>query len=390
MTSTQSLDFVLCRVRQFISTLWWAPDEYLDVLTLVLAVTHVKNAFTSVPYVLITSERPKVGKTTASTHIPLLLADSPWEINTLTTDPSIRAKFGDRIPPSTVMVPDAGKIFGDSGMNGRMSTKYQLLVGGYVRNGKIDVSVNRVSTQLPAYFVAFIDGLNNAVPADLATRCIKMHVSPKPSGIRKRDALSPGVAKEAEPLKTALHRQAASRARSMQEFLRGKVLSVHEKLVDRDLQIWGPLFAVADAAGGEWPARCLSAFLELALDASDKPQVLLDQQCLLDVAGIVMASGAPLLFTGELTQALRELPSGQYLDIDDDDLARYLLPQALGPAREMTGPSLDGTRVLKGMARRAAPVLRQAAALRRELYPPAADTGPSELERELALEEVER
>jgi hypothetical protein len=390
MTSAQSLDFVLCRVRQFVDTLWWAPEEYLDAMTLVLAVTHAKDAFTSVPYVLITSDKPKTGKTTASTHVPLLLADMPWEVNSLTTEPAVRAKFMDRVPPSAIVMPDIGKIFGESGLNGRTSKVYQLLIGGYVRNGKIEVSVNRVSTQVPAYFVAFLDGLNNAVPADLATRCIKMRVTAKPSGIRKRDALSPGVAKEAEPLRTALHRTVVSRRKDMQKFLLGKVLGIHEKLVDRDLQTWGPLFAVADAAGGEWPARCLSAFLELALDASDKPQVLLDQQCLLDVAGIAVRSGASVLFTGELTEALRELPSGQYLDIDDNDLASYLLPQALGPAQEMTGPSLDGTRVLKGMARKVAPVLRAAAALRRELYPPAPAAGPSALERELALEEVAR
>jgi hypothetical protein len=385
--SQQEPDAVLNAVRNFVSTLWWAPEEYLDAYTLLLAVTHVKDGFTSVPYGLFTSDKPQTGKTTVSTDIPMLLADAPWEVNTLTTEPALRAKFMDRVPPATVCAPDVSKLFGESGLNGRTSKVYQLLVAGYRRSGKVEVSVNRVSTLLPAYFVAFMDGLNNAVPGDLATRSVQFRLRPKPPGLRMRDALSVPVAKEAGPLKKALHRWAVSNRRVMQQFMLSGVTRVHPLLTDRRLQLWGPLFAVAHAAGGGWPQRCMSAFLEMALDESDRPVVLIGQQALLDTAKIAMETGAAVLFTADLVERLRGLPDDLYREVDDDYLAGDLLPRALGPSRTMRARALDG-RLVTGKARLVAPLLTRAAALEEELNPALKDSGPGETELELTLTEA--
>lgn len=384
----QSSDFVLNAVRGFTSTLFWGPDEYLDAHTLILAVTHVKDTFTTVPYALVTSDKPKVGKTTLSTDIPALLADMPWEVNSLTTEPAMRAKFMDRVPPSALCLPDAGKIFGESGLNGRTSKVYQLLVAGYRRTGKVEVSVNRVSTLLPAYFVAFLDGLNNAVPGDLATRAVQFKLTLKPPEIRLRDALSVPVAREAEPLQKALHRWAGSNRRVMREFLLDGVTRVHPLLTDRLLQLWGPLFAVAHAAGGTWPQRCLDAFLEMALDEGDKPVLLADQKALLDTAQIAMKNGVSVVFTADLVRALRELRDGEfYTEVDNRYLVEDLLPRALGPSVNLRGQSLDG-RLVTGKGRKVAPILRAAADLQEMLYPAAEDNGPDAVQQELTLHEV--
>jgi hypothetical protein len=386
--SIRSSDYVLNATDRFIGTLWWGPDEYRWAMSLMLALTHVKDAFTSVPFALVTSDKPKVGKTTLSTDIPMLLADAPWEVNTLTTEPALRAKFMDRVPPKTICGPDISKLFGESGLNGRTSKVYQLLVAGYRRTGKVEVSVNRVSTQLPAYFVAFLDGLNNAVPGDLATRAIHFKLTAKPANISMRDALSIPVAREAEPLKKALHRWATSRQRDMQRFMLSGVLRVHPLLTDRLRQLWGPLFAIADAAGGEWPARCMAAFLEMALDENDKPVVLAEDRALLDTAKIIMKSGAVRVFTAELVPALRGLPGDDfYTEVDDGYLVGDLLPRALGPASVLRGRSMAGKPVT-GEGWAAAPVLEAAAALYEELSPEPAETGPDAVQRALTLTEA--
>lgn len=388
MTNRMPPDFVLNEVDGFIGTLFWGPEEYRHAMTLLLAVTHVKDTFTSVPFALITSEKPKVGKTTLSTDIPMLLADEPWEVNSMTTEPAMRAKFMDRIPPATVCAPDISKIFGEAGLNGRTSKIYQLLVAGYRRTGKIEVSVNRVSTRLPAYFVAFMDGLNNAVPGDLATRSVHFKLEPKPPEILMRDALSIPVEKEAEPLKKALHRWAVSHKNEMRQFMLDGVTRVHPMLTDRLLQICGPMFAVAHCAGGQWPQWCLDAFLEMMLDESDKPVVLAHQQALLDTAKIIMATGAKRVFTADLVPALRALPDGQlYREVDNVYLVTDLLPRALGPSQEMRGLAFDG-RTVQGAGRMAAPVLAAAADLRDMLYPQAEAAEPDRAQRELSLAEV--
>jgi hypothetical protein len=385
--SRRSPDFALNAVRGFTGTLMWAPDDYLDALTLILAVSHAKDAFDSVPYVLATSKEPKVGKSTLTKDIPLLLASRPWRVSRNTTTDALRNRFLDREPPDVLLLDDASKIFAESGTRGTTSPLYQLAVDGYVKNATVSVSRNGQALDLPAYVMLFMNGLRNAVPNDLATRAIQFKLSPKPPEIRMRSALSAATAKEAGPLKEELHRWAASHKKEMQDFLLSDVNRVHPKLTDRLMQIWGPLFAVAHVAGGTWPRRCLEAFLSMGLDEGEKPVVQRDEQALLDTAKIIMDAGADRIFTANLVPALRALPSDFYREVDDHYLVEDLLPRALGPSQEMRGRALDGRRVT-GVGRLAGPILVAAADLRDELYPAPADRGPDRVQRELQLTEA--
>lgn len=384
-TNGQPQDFVLNEVRAFTASLMWAPDEYLDALTLILAVTHARDAFTSVPHALVTSDRPKTGKTTMATSIPLLLAHNPWKVGRNTTEPALTNKFLAREGAPTLLADDIGKIFGESGLNGRQSKLYGLLVDCYLKTGTVSVSVNRVTTDLPTFTVAFMNGLNNAVPEDLATRSVQFRLRPKPPGLRLRDALSNSAQLEGEALRKALHGWAGSRKRDMSRYMLGGVLRAHPLLTDRLLQVWGPLFAVADAAGGSWPRRCLSAFQKMALDESERTDPLPYQQALLDTAKIIMATGAVRVFTADLVPALRALPDGEfYREVDDDYLVTELLPRALGPATEMRGTNLNGM-TGTGKARLAAGILRKAAALHAQLYPDPEQDGPDAVSDELTF-----
>jgi hypothetical protein len=383
-------DYVLNAVRNFIATIQWAPDEYLDAMTLILAVTHVKDLFATVPYVLVTSDKPKVGKTTLSKNIPLLLADRTWQVGRNTTSQALRDKFLDREPPVSVIFDDIGKIFGGSGRQGLTNPVYDLAVKGYENTGTISVSRNGSSVDAPAFIIAFMNGLGNAVPEDLATRCIQFKLKPKPARIRMRNALSASVKKDAESLKLNLHRWASGQRGKIREYMKNDVLYVHPLLTDRVMQLWGPLFAVADAAGGTWPQRCLAAFLSMALDEDSRPPVLAEDQLLLDSAKVILAHNpATLIFTADLVAQLRAMPGGDYEDYDNDhmiDLLDRALPE---PMRSLRGRTLDN-RTAVGMGYMTAPVLRAAAELHDELNPPAEERGPSRAQQALTLTEVKR
>jgi hypothetical protein len=212
-----------------------------------------------------------------------------------------------------------------------------------------------------------------------------MPVKPKPPKLRLQNALSPAVRLEADDLREALHGWSRANAESMGKFMLDGVLRVHPLLTDRRLQLWGPLFAVASAAGGAWPGKCMDAFRLLALDASEKPQLLTFQRCLLDVAGIIMATGAERLFTSDVITALRDLPDGEnYRKMDSNYLVQTLLPKALGPSADMRGITLAGQDV-HGKARYAAQILEAAASLREELYGPDEEQPPDATQLELAL-----
>lgn len=377
-------DFVLNAVSGFIASVFWGPEEYNHAMTLILGVNHVLDAFESWPYVLVTSDSPKVGKSTLSRDIPALLADSWWRVSRNTTTDALRNKFLERNPPKAIGGDDIGKIFGEGGTRGTTTPLYQMAIDGYVRGATVSVSRNGVTRDLPCGAMWFMNGLHNAVPEDLATRAVHFRLRPKPAHIRMRSALSSSVAKEAEPLREELHRWANSSKKAIQEYMRAQVFRVHPLLTDRTAQLWAPLFAVAHAAGGEWPRRCMDAFLTIALDEGERPRLQRDEEALLDTARIIQKAGTDRVFTAELVPALRDLPSDFYREVDDQYLVEDLLPRALGPSRMMTGRAMDGSRA-SGMGRMAAPILEKAAALREELFPEPEPAAPDRVQQELTL-----
>ena len=382
--SRRQSDFALNATRAFIATMFWGPDEYIDAMSLILAVSHVKDAFDTVPYVLVTSKNPRVGKSTLSKNIPFLLGSRPWRVGANTTTDALRNKFLEREPPDCVLMDDASKFYGESGTSRKTTPLYQMSVDGYEKNATVSVSRGGVSRDLPAYIMVFMNGLNNAVPEDLATRAIQFKLKPKPPQIAMRSALSAEAAKEAEPLKAELHRWANANKAVIKRYMQAEVFRTHPLLTDRTLQLWGPLFAVAHCAGGDWPRRCMDAFLSMALDEGDKPVLQRDEEVLLDAARIIMRCKVDRVFTAELIPALRELPSDFYGEVDDRYLVEDLLPRALGPSADMRGKAMDGTMV-RGEGRMAAPILAKAIELREELFPEPPAPEPDNVQRAMTL-----
>lgn len=382
--SRRSTDYALNAVRNFAGAIMWAPEEHLDALTLVLALTHVKGISPNVPSVLATGAAES-GKSTLTKNIPLLLASSPFIVDRGVTEQGLRNKFLEATAPDTLIWDDASKIWGQDGRRASTTIQTQLAVNSYEDTGKISVSRNGSTVDAPTYCVSFYNGLGDVLPSDVRTRCIEFPTRAKPPGVRTLNARSKAVMLEAEPLKAELHRWTAQNKRAMETWLIDNGHRIHPLLNSRLLQLWGPLFAIAHAAGGTWPKRCRDAFLALGLDESEKPVPQRDEQALLDTARFIEQTGVDRVFTAELVPWLRELPNEFYRKADTAYLVTDLLPRALGPSREMRGKSAAGT-VVRGMGRMAAPLLEKAADLYESLYPEPEQSGPGHVEQELTLE----
>ena len=383
-------DYVPNKIRAFIDGLVYAPDEYKDLLTMVLAVGHTRDSFTTLPHVLATAETPASGKSTIACDIPMLLAFNPWKIGKLTTEPALRAKYLDRIRPTPV-ADDIGKIFGDNGTSGKGNLIYALLIDSYRKDGVVEVSRSGVNQKLHTFSTAYMNGLKNAVPGDLFTRAIHFQMKEAPSGLNLRDALEDSVTADAEILREALHSWAGGHGEVMKAFMRGPVRFIHPLLEKRKLQIYGPCFAAAYAAGGDWPRRIYDAFVMCALDASEKPVLVPEQLALLDAAELIMRRELDTLFTSDLITLLREKPTGDYYrKAEDTHLNTRVFPAALGNAKLVLGTALTGEhkgQYGKSKGCEAAPVLRDAAKLRAMLYPPMEQV-PDETENDLAFTPV--
>lgn len=382
--------FVLDETREFIGSIVWAPGYVLDLMTLAVTLTHVlgnpkgRAVLTAVPHIMGYSKDWGVGKSTLFSQVPMLLADHPWQVGRGTTEPSINSKFLAG-PVNALVVDDMGKVFGENGLSGKLTKLYDLLVKSYTSDGVISVSANRVAKDLPVFCMAFMNGLEKSAPDDLLSRAIVIEMKRKPARVRKANALSAGVKADAEALREALHGWAGSQVSFIEDFLLNEVIHLHPSLNDRLLQKWGALFALAHAAGGTWPGRIMTAFMRLALDASEKPPVLPFQQLLLDTAGIIEQYKVPVIFTADLIAELRELPDGDYYNkADNAYLVETLFPKALGPSEDLTGLNLEGEMV-SARGRKAGPLLRKAAQLYALINPEPEQHEPNAVQRELEM-----
>lgn len=118
--------------------------------------------------------------------------------------------------------------------------------------------------------------------------------------------------------------------------------SVPDELPDRAADSWEPLLALADAAGGGWPARGRAAAIQLSglpNVEEDKPSI----QLLSDVRDIFTATGVERISIAQLMEALRTEDAFQMhpwrewnhgAGLKPTSIGRMLTPY-VGPARQL-------------------------------------------------------
>jgi hypothetical protein len=355
-------------VREFLAEIVYATDEQLDALTLVMAVTHATDAFTTLPRVLVTSDEPKSGKSVVMAAAKML-AGNAWLADP--TGPALKAKF---IEPQadggtiTLLLDEISKVFGESGLNGRTSPVYRILTDGYTKNGTFSHSVAKVAMDVSCYCVAFMAGLRTAAPEDLQQRSICLKLRPKPSRLKLEDALDSDTQLIGEATGETLHAWSRQNAELFREYSKNSLHCVHAKLTDRRRQIWGPLFSVAAVAGPDWFRRCLLAFSALALDSGDRPVLTPAQQITLDVAELIETESLNHVFTADAVDFLRTMDDRPlWENLSDRSLAK-LLATALGPTQAIEAENRTGELVnMKG--RYATGIITLAESIRARLHP---------------------
>jgi hypothetical protein len=376
-------DAVLNTIDRFVAEIAYAPDPTRWMIVLQLAVGHAgPEAFPTRGHTLIRCGKPKCGKTTLAADVPALLANNPWRVGKKTTDPALMHKFCEDIPPDLIG-DDIGKIYGDAGNNGKTSTLYSAMIDGYRNDATVSMSRNGVTRDVPAYCMSWLNGLDKAVPGDLATRCARGTAVKRPKNVKLRSALHPDTKVEAEGLRKLLHVWVTQHKDEMSHFMLNRAEGLHPKLYDREYQVWGPMAGVANSAGGEWPRRFMTAFVTLELDATDQPLITPDMQLILDVANVSRAYHVQRIFTADLVGELRDIPERPYSELSDGRLLE-LLDGVLGSAMEITGNTLLGDSA-KGEGWLTQSVFKRAKEIHGIAYPAMPAPGPTKAEQRLTL-----
>jgi len=223
-----------------------------------IAHTHLMDAWESTPRFAALSAEPASGKTRLL-EITELLVPRPVEAVNVTPAYLFR-KVGSAEGRPTILYDEIDTVFGprakeNEEIRGLLNAGHRqgAVAGRCVVRGKI------VETEeIPAYCAVALAGLGE-LPDTILSRSIVVRMKRRAPD----EQIEPYRRRVHEPEGTALRQRLEAWAALILDAVTDAWPEMPEGIFDRDADVWEPLFAVADSAGGEWPelARCSAVAL---------------------------------------------------------------------------------------------------------------------------------
>ncbi|MDQ4213274.1 DUF3631 domain-containing protein [Microbacterium sp. ASV81] len=205
--------------------------------------------------------------------------------------------------------------------------------GAYVGRAAV-VGKGVVTEEWPSFAPVALAGLGN-LPDTLMTRSVIIRMKRRRSGER----VEPYRERVERAVAEALREELADWCESIREVLGSNYPELPEGIEDRDADIWEPLIAIADAAGGEWPSRGRGAAVFLTEESHARP-VTLGVRLLADIR--VVLAGRDRISSAELVEGLRTLEGAPWDSLkgeplDTRGLARMLDKYDVKPTKIRLG-----------------------------------------------------
>jgi hypothetical protein len=292
-----------------------------DIVALWVVHTYLLHSFDISPRLAVTSPEKGCGKTTVLD----LLSRLVWRpLSTANTSAAAIFRVVEMTQP-TLLIDEA-----DTFLLEREDLR-GVLNSGHRRGGSVIRTVGeeyepRSFSTYSACAIAMIGKL----PATLADRSVPIELRRR----RSDEPIEPFRSDRTEHLDQVAHK-AARWARDNADDVRGVDPDMPAGVFNRAADNWRPLLAIADAAGGEWPARARRAvqYTGAAPAGDDSVRVLL----LSDIRVIFTERGVERLTSAELVEALIAIEGRPWAEwkagkpITANGLARMLAPFKLAP-----------------------------------------------------------
>jgi hypothetical protein len=330
--SAPTLAAILLNLTLFIRRYVVLTQDQAVAVALWTAHTHAISAADCTPYLQITSATKRAGKTRLLEVLEPLVA-RPW-LTGRTSHAALIRKIDGQQP--TLLLDESDAAF--KGEKEYAEALRGVLNSGYRRSGRATICVGQGSNITVKDFNTFgpkaIAGIG-ALPDTIVDRAIPIELRRRTSDERcarwrERDGRA-----EAVPL----HEQLVSwGAREITiGLLRSARPSLPAGLGDRQADVWEPLIAIADLAGGEWPDHARRAVLKLGGTIEDQDIVV---ELLRDVADIVKETTESVIPTKDLLSKLIDQDDRPWATWRQNDkpitargLARLLGPLGVHPTK---------------------------------------------------------
>ncbi|MFH9739208.1 DUF3631 domain-containing protein [Streptomyces roseolus] len=291
---------------------------------------HLLDAFDSTPRIAFLSPEPGSGKSRALEVIETLV---PNKLAAVDASPaalfrSVSGVDGER---PTIIFDEIDTVFGPKA--GENEQLRGFLNAGHRRGRKmyrcIGDGANQTVVGFPSYCAVAMAGLGN-LPDTITTRSVIIRM--------RRRARNEQV----EPFRERIHEAEGNEIRDrlaqwadqIREDIAGCWPEMPEGITDRPADVWEPLLAVADAAGGDWPERARAACVELVAAARANDKGSIGVQLLTDLRDHVMA-GIDRMPTVAILDRLNALEEAPWSDMGGRPLDSRGLSKMLG--EYMTG-----------------------------------------------------
>ena len=253
------LDHVVAFVRQYVML----DEHQLWVLALWIAHTYSLESAECTPYLSVKSAEKRSGKTRLLEVLKMVVA-RPWFTGRVTASVLVR-RLAKGLPPTLLLDETDAAFKGDRAYS---ETLRGVLNSGYRRGGVVSQSVKVEGDfelrDFPVFGPKALAGIgklpetvhDRSIPIEIRRKAPHEHVE----RFRWRD-----VELEVVPLRESLEYWAAAAIPILEQARP----DIPQELDDRAADVWEPLLAIADMAGGHWSMRAREAALALSAGRED-------------------------------------------------------------------------------------------------------------------------
>lgn len=322
------LDHVHAFIGRFVA---YPSPEAQIAHALWIAHAHLMEHWDSTPRLAFLSPEPGSGKSRALEVTALLV---PRAVETVNATPAyLFRKVADPAGLPTLLYDEIDTVFGpkakdNEDVRGMLNAGHRK--GAFA--GRCVVRGKAIETEeLPAYCAVALAGLGN-LPDTITTRSVIIAMRRRAPNEAVEPFRDRTQRKEAAPILSAL----ASWAEAISHIA---FPVMPHGITDRDADVWEALIAVADLAGGEWPARARAASVALVA-ASKAKSPSLGLRLLADTRTVFSDAGQ--MATATLLEALNAMEDAPWGDLrgkalESRGLARLLSRYDVKPCKLRTG-----------------------------------------------------
>jgi hypothetical protein len=297
---------ILDEVHRFIARFVAFPSAAASVaVTLWAAHAHLVAVGENSPRLALLSPEPGSGKTRALEVLELLVPDPMLALSASTPATFRSLAKGQRV----LLFDEVDAIFGKRGKDDSSEDLRALLNAGHRRGATIPRCVGPTHdvANFPVFAAAALAGLGD-LPDTLMSRSVI---------VRMRRRLP---SEEVEPFRRRLHEPQGTELRAMladwcsgvSDQVANAWPQMPDGVTDRAADVWEPLLAVADAAGGQWPDSAREACIEL-VKVGESREASLGVKLLADLRSVFGYADA--LPTERILTALCEIKESPWADL---------------------------------------------------------------------------